>query len=826
MARVTGVSVNDGKYVFVRGLGERYSNTLMNGVTLPSADPDKKAVQMDLFPTDLLDSIVTTKSFTPDKPGDFAGGSVNLKTRSFPELMSFSVATSMGYNPQSNLKDSFLSYDGGKRDWLGFDDGTRELPEGIPTNPKDYPSSTFADGAPQFFDRITRLFSPVLTPKMQRSGLNSGLSVDFGNTYYFGVNNMLGVISSFSYDLGYDHYENGINARYKRDDIQNETLAFRQLYRDTRSVMTANLGGLLSLAYQPDGNNEYNLVLTTTHSGEDEARFQQGPTDSSGSAVNQEDQIRSLIFTERSLHSAQLRGEHFFEGNEWRMDWSLTAATSSQEDPDARYSNNEIDTESGIKSLVKPARAPRRVFRDLSEDQLSYNFNLEIPFMQKGDLERSIKLGGVFSSKHRDFNEQVFQYTYVTLGNSIFSDFEDMESFLDEEKIGINGEGPFMKRFISYFRGQRYEGDEDISAAYAMMDYDLNDSWRFIGGVRIEKTDLRVKSLTDVDTSFFSPEGSIDDTQTLPAAQLVYRLSENQSLRASWSSTIARPTFREIAPYRSFPFIGGDEYLGNQHLVLTEIDNFDLRWEWYPRPEEIVSLSLFRKNLSNPIEVLIEESSNNYLERPYNVDSGEIQGIEFEFRKNLGFMADWLNDFNINANLTYAASEVDNSNQEFISKVPFFENSESVEQLRTLIAELTETYGIDTQIWPREPLTAIAPNTPRRRDLFGQPDWIANASLSYDNQRSGTSVILNYNYVGDKLAFASQGATPDVYDAARGKLDLILKQNIGNNWAIKLSAKNLSDSARERYYDSLVKDIHTRYRSGRAFSLSATYRFE
>ena len=827
MSRVTGVSVNDGKYVFVRGLGERYSNTLMNGVTLPSADPDKKAVQMDMFPTELLESIVTTKSFTPEKPGDFAGGSVNIKTKSFPDLRSFSVSSKIGYSPESSFNEDFLSYPGGDTDIFGWDDGTRDLPAGVPTNGEDWPVSNFIEGAPEFFEAVTKKFSSVLAPSKDKSFLDFGFNIDFGNSYYLSRDQLIGIVASFTYDLSFDHYDDGINARYRRDSITNPKLGSRYTYNDTKSTMSAALGGLLSVAYQPNTNHEFSLILTSNQSITDEARFQQGPTGDSGSDADSEDQVRSMQFTERNVTSAQLKAEHFLEDQEIKINWSLTSATTSQKDPDARYSNNEIDTNTGRVSLVKPNRAPRRVFRDLTESQNSATIDFEIPLFKNSDLEQKLKIGGVINDKNRDFSEYVYSYQSLVVGNAIFSDFETIDTFLEEDKIGILDDGPMMKRFINFARSQVYEGTEKINAAYVMIDFELSDKWRTIAGVRQENTKMTIESLVAVDEQFFDPTAAISEDKVLPAFHLVYQLSEQQNLRASYATTLARPTMRELAPYRSFPFIGGDEYLGNQNLRLTEIDNFDLRWEWFPNAGETVSVSFFYKELSNPIDVVVGEFAGNFRQQPQNVASGEIMGLEFELRKSLGFISDRLQDFSINSNITISKSEVDNSNQEFISKVPYYETGEIAQNFSKVLAEQRELHGVlDLQSYDRNKLVAAAPNTPLNRNLFGQPDLIVNFSLNYNNPITLTSVALNFNYVGDKLVFASQGATPDVYDAATEKFDFILKQQFGDNWSIKFSAKNLTDAQKERYYDSEAKDIYSSYSRGRSFSVSATYSFD
>ncbi len=830
MSRVTGVSINDGKYVFVRGLGERYSNTLMNGVSLPSADPDKKAVQMDQFPTDLLDSIVTSKSFTPDLPGDFAGGSVNIKTRSFPNERQMSISSSIGYNTNASLIDDFLrNSDHGDYDWLGFDDGTRSLPDGVPTDPADYPNQVFEPGAAEFFDSITRAFnasSTVLGPSPHDSYLDLGFSYSYGNSFYIGEEQLIGVVASLTYDLSYDHYEDGENNRFERISTETDELFFRQLYADTKSTISASLGGLISLAYQPNTNNEFQLVFTSNQSASDEARFQEGFEITSSSNPDNIDQVRSLTFVERNITSLQLNGDHFLEDSEIKINWSLTATDTSQEDPDVRFANNELNTVTGRTSLVKPDRAPRRLFRDLSENQWSAKFDLEIPILDSGNLVRNFKFGGVISEKNRDFSELIFNYSTLIVGNFIFSDFTTIEDFLNEENIGIMGDGPLMNTFISPRRLQVYEGTEEINSLYGMVDFEINEKWRFITGVRQETTDLSTELLTAARLG--EPFGTISDDRALPAAHLVYKISETQNVRAAWSKTLARPTFREIAPYASTQYLGDEEYLGNADLVLTGITNYDLRWEWFPNPGEIISVGAFCKEMENPIELVQRTFAGNFTIQPQNVPTGEVLGLEFEFRKDLFFIHESLQDFSINTNVTVSQSEVSISTTEIVQSVEFFAAEEDLEAFEVVLREQEELFGQgNPELFDRAAILGALSNSdiPLTRDLFGQPDLIVNFSVNYENPISNTAVSVNFNYVSDKMALTVARATPDVYDRGRDSLDVIIKQGIGENWTLKFSAKNLTDSKRERYYFSEARDIYSTYTSGSSFSISASYDF-
>jgi len=834
MAKVTGVSINDGKYVFVRGLGERYSNTLMNGVSLPSADPNKKAVQMDLFPTDLLDSIVTVKAFTPDKPGDFTGGSVDIQTKSFPDLFSMSLSTSVGYNPNANLNSDFLGYKGGSTDLLGYDDGTRDIPEGVSTDPEEWPGSLFDFSfhnetgvwPSEYYDTATRAFSKILAASPDKSFLNQGFSFDLGNSHFVGKDSLIGYVVSLTYDHDYSFYDDGINSRYEQSSVTSGAeLTPKYVYSDTRSVESAKVGFLTSLAYQPTSNHEVNLIYTFTQSMDDEARYQVGSSSASGSSVGFVDEVRSIIFTERNINSLQLKGKSFFEGLDIKLDWNGTMTSTSQSEPDVRMINNEWNQETDDRTLVKPNRAPRRIWRDLSEDRWSFGLNAEIPFFKKDGLNRNFKIGGNVQNTDREFDEIGFRYQ-KGYGGAIFSDFEDAYSFLDDNNIGIiDDSDPLaaMGNYISLNRSslQSYIGDEKIEAYYGMIDFEINTKWRFVAGARQENSELNVQNTSDYfDDRFNDPEGHIQEDRLLPAAHLIYSINDDMNIRVAATKTLARPTLREMAPYRSFDSIDGDEFVGNQSLRMTEVENIDVRWEWFPNPGEIVAISVFNKDMTDAIESSFREQGGSTILQYVNSDNGKVSGIEIEFNKSLGFISEHLENFSINSNFTYTKSEVDITLGERISKAPFYGDD---------IPDDISFIGFDTSELTEDQITRAEEslvNTPSSRRLYGQPDYIYNISAQYTSNDTNFAASLNYNYVGDKIAQVSAGATPDIYQKARGELDLILHYNLGINWKLKFSAKNITDSQYEAYYDTEQQEIFSQYKKGTTFSFGATYRFE
>ena len=834
MSRVTGVSINDGKYVFVRGLGERYSNTLMNGISLPSADPNKKAVQMDLFPTGLLESIVTVKAFTPDKPGDFTGGSVDIQTKSFPDLYTMTISTSIGFNPNANLNEDFLGYDGGDTDLLGFDDGTRDLPGGVPSDPTEWPGGVFdfayqketGEWPAEFFDRTTRKFTPIIAATPDKSFLNQGFSFDVGNSYYLWNDILAGFVFSLTYDHNYEYYDGGINARYEQSSISaGDELTPKYVYDDSVSVESAQIGLLTSFAIQPSTNHEFNLIYTLSQTGDDEARFQSGSNGASGSAIGAIDEVRSIIYTERNINAIQLKGDSFFEGAGLDLDWNVGLSNTSQDQPDVRMINNELFEDTGERILVKPNRAPRRIWRSLTEDRWSVGLNLQWNIFEKDNLKRIAKVGGYVQETTREFDEFGFIYQNG-FGGAIFSNFEDAYSFLNPEKIGIidpNREPlAALGNYITFNRSgiQSYEGEEEINAAYAMIDFEINSKWRTILGARQENTDLYVLNTSDFfDDRFNDPEGDLNEKALLPAFHLIYKLTDSSNLRLAVTKTLARPTFREMAPYRSYDSIDGDEFIGNQILVVTKVENIDLRYEWFPSDGEIVAVSLFSKDMEDAIESSFREQGGSTILQYMNSNNGRVYGIELEFRKSLSFISEYLDGFSINSNFTYTRSEVDITLGERISKAPYYGDD---------IPNDISIIGFDTSDLTEDQIdraTEALINTPDSRRLYGQPDIIMNASILYETTSSPFSASLNYNYVGKKIAQVSAGPTPDIYQKPRGQLDVIMHYAIGDTWNLKFAAKNLNDSAYEAYYNTEKQEIHHSYQKGPSFSLGATYRF-
>lgn len=786
MKAVTGASVVDGKYVYIRGLGDRYSSTSLNGAEVPSADPDRRAVQMDLFPTELIDAIVTSKTFTPDRPGNFSGGNVDIRTKTMPDTRAFGLSFGTSFNSQTTRKTVFTY--AGSEDWLGRDDGSR----GIPAEVQGKTIPARGVGTDTEIGRLSRLFTPIMAPSTREAPWNQKGSVSYGDRFDLGEQK-IGIIAALTYTHDFTSYAGGIIGRNERQGINSPQLSTTVLLDDNRSAEEVAAGATGKISWQPTAAHEVSLNGLFNTTSEDVARLQSGLYIAGGGLDN--DQIyntRTLKFTERSLRSGQLTGRHVFPAfNDFMVEWAAATAANTQEEPDTRFFNHSSRVIGGqtfyeweTSGLVNPAR----YYRDLEETRKDYGADLTLPLTTAmGDWKLK---GGLASARvERSFRER--QYIYRSLGRRF--DGNDQTFFRSENVGQVNGGGRFITDtiFLQDTSAPRnnYDGAMEVDGYYLMMEVPITNKFRAVGGARIESTDILVSSQ---DTT--RRQGILAGRDTLPALSLVYEVQPRMNLRAAFGRTLARPNFRELAPYETFEFVGDFVYIGNPDLKRTLIDNYDLRWEWFTGPGRIVAVSAFLKEMKNPIEkaifaptgVIINQGEIQF----QNPEKGRVYGAEFELRQKLAGWWEPLANFTAGLNLTFVESSVDVSAGEL------------------KVARLYEADASST------------------RPLAGQSNHLVNGDLSYANPRTRTSVSIYYNLFGRRLALVSPPGTPDIYEQPAAELDFILNQRFGERWKIGFSAKNLLNSSEEAI--QTYRDVdYTRYerKRGRTYALTLGYGF-
>ncbi len=772
---VTGVSVTGGKYVYVRGLSDRYSLTTLNGAQIPGLDPDRNTVQMDLFPSNIIENIVVHKTFSPELPASFTGGYVDIVTRDFPERLNLQFSASWSYNPQNNFNNEFLTYSGGKYDWLGFDDGTRS----IPVIAKDQIPPRFVDD--QKLDEITKSFNKVMEPVNGKSFIDQSYSFGIGNQVkirkvFFGYN------VGLSYSNRYRFYGDGVTGRYKLVDAPDQTLTGQlTIDEDIKGSNEVLWSVMASGNFKFSNSHKIGLYLLHNQSGESLSRYQEGEKASDESGMFY--QTRTLQYLERGFTSGQIKGKHYFDNFiRLKIDWFSSLTFSSQAEPDLRFFTNHYTQHvSDGTPMYEIAQSlypvPTRYYRNMNEVNLDNKLNAEIP-INFFDRELSkIRIGASYLLKDRDFKEQKFMFNENS--NSYNG---NVAEYLDDSNMNAAEGKLHVTNSISSNDQNSYTGHQAVLSLYGMTDLNISQKFRLTTGVRMEKAYIETRSYRER-----LPAGILNNLDFLPSINFTYHPRENMNLRLAYNRTLARPSFRELAPYASLNFVGDYVFVGNAMLERTLIDNADLRWEYFFAPGEMVSVGGFYKNFINPIERTFNTEAVNPELTLRNLDYASVVGVEFEFRKKLDFIP-ILKNFIAGGNITVVKSSVTVDAKEL--------------QLK------------------RE----LDPDFSAKRVMMGQAPYIINTFLTYTNEKSGVEVNVSYNKTGESLYLINAVGVPDVYLQPRGQFDANIAKSFGEHFQIRFSVLNiLNDPYRITYPFNGVDYLYESYSLNRTFRFTVKY---
>lgn len=808
VSKVSGSTIVDGKFAVVRGLSDHYVSTTLNGANLPSADPYRQSAPLDLFPSQVISKVLVSKTFTPDQPGSFTGGGIDIVTKSFPEKPFVSVSIGGAYNSQANLNGKFLTYNGGKLDWTGMDDGTRALPDifntqaPITADPKKNPAippirqANLATNNPAFAnnvlnDKLVRaLGTTAFAPHQESAPLNHNFSLAGGGSSTL-LGQPLGYFASGSYKHDYSSYENGVSSRYESGT------ALKNRYRDARSLSIVNWSTMFNLGYQPFEDHELDFLFFYNQNSVDDSRIQdQGEEPPTGNATFRK---FNLYWTERNLNTYQLKGKHDFpEVGGLRFDWLAAFTKTTQDEPDARFFNDvntgpngAYTTDSG--NIPSPNK-PTRYYRNLEENNRNFKLDWTLPFHAWTEETGKFKFGLFDTSSKRDFTERQAYYNSGFLGNgSSYQD--DPNLFLTPGNLGAtfttNANGSVRSQFNKYVQGfeSAYNGQLDIQAGYLMLELPLVETLRLVGGARYETTDFHVFSKSYLNSNITGTNinnAELNQADVLPSVGLIYAARPNMNFRLNFSQTVARPSYRELSAYYGYDPLVSEFVEGNPELKMVAADNYDIRWEWFPHPGELLSVSVFYKDIKDAIERGSTDIQGEVITF-FNNDA-KLYGVELEARKNLEFLGEPFKPFSLGGNFSILQSEVHLSAQDLQNKRAFFPG-------------LSET-----------------------RPLYDQSPYILNVDLNFEKPDWGTSASLIVNVSGPRITLTKLN-TQDVYEQPAPTLDFVYAQKLGKNTSFKFSAKNLLDPAFERTYGKNSSLLYSSYKKGTTFGLSFTYDF-
>ncbi len=795
--QITGASVVDGKYVYVRGLGDRYTSTQLNGAKIPSADPYRRSGSIDLVPTNLIDNIVTVKSFTPDKPGDFSGGTVDIKTKDFPEKLKVEFSSSASYNTITSFNSgkNTIGYAGGNLDWLGMDDGSRDIPAQIKDSGVPHYDNSSLEKLAQLAS-ASKAFNRQMWVESITPGLNQSYSFSLGNQIDL-FNRPFGFIGSVSYSKEYSAYANGKYNAWNLLEDSSAVLNQLYTYDHYKTNVDARWGTLLKGSYKLNQHNLLSFNFIYNINGTSSADYYEGHYEYDKLDKDDLHQNHVLGFNERRLTSLQFNGDHQFQKLfGLRMDWKASFSKTKQDEPDLRYFTTYLkistDPVTGIKTTqpgIFSNLVPQRYFRYLDEGENELSVNFSLPFKQWSGKNTTVKFGGLYSIKNRDFEEYNYSYSaypgYKGDNEAYFSD----ENMSPDSSVTIVNQVPWVTRFLKLYVEEgdigvnNYTGEQIINAQYAMIDLPVISDLRFIGGVRHEKTDMELISQDER-----KEDGKISTEDWLPSVNLIYSVLDNMNVRLSYTRSLARPTLREMAPYASYDFVVGFTAIGNPNLKRTLINNFDLRWEWFSRPGEIYALSGFYKQFENPIEQAFIVSAKNREVTWKNVPEAKTMGIEIELRKKLDIICPRLQNVSVGSNLSLVQSEV---------HIP----ADELALIRTKV-----------------------PDFDGKRELEGQSPFLLNLNLNYDNFDRGWFFNIYYNVFGKRLSEVSTDGTPFVYEQPVQTLNANFSVKLIRSIMMKISMKNLLDPEFKKTHEFKGNEyIFRKYTKGRSFSLGLSY---
>jgi outer membrane receptor protein involved in Fe transport len=815
--RVTGVSVEGGKYVYVRGLGDRYTKTMLNGVDIPGLDPDRNAIQIDIFPTNLISNMTILKTGLAELPADFAGGLVNIETKEFPTDKILKVSASVGYNPAMHFNNNYISYEGSGTDFLGFDGGTRSLPNNADQDPIPSPLST-GQYTPDQVNDFLNDFSPVLGAENSTSMMDFSLGLSSGNQYTLDNGNKLGYIFSGTYRNETDFFDNVTYGEYVRPAAADEyELIYTTIQEGQLAQRNVLLGGLGGLTYKTL-NSKYRLTVMHLQSGE--SRTSQFRLDNSevGGATGQSGYrafVNNLEYFQRGLTNVLFNGEHHTQDGKWDVEWKLSPTFSNIKDPDLRRTPFTINAAQGDSSFeAGQGGNQKRIWRYLNEvnfvSKLDVVRNLEVY-----ERDAKLKFGASNIIKYRDY--EILDYDLQYFGSQ--PDFSgDPNEVLDPNLLYPNGPIYYQAQFGNP-NPNAYQSNNNNFAAYSSFEFSPTYRLKAIFGLRMEsfvqrhtgRSALAAVAIrngadpADLDEALDN-EVVLNSVDFFPSANLIYSLNENMNLRGSYFRSIARPSFKELSfaqildPASNRTFNGGlfaYNPIWDGNLTETRINNIDLRWELFMKPGEIISVSTFFKTFDNPIELVrIPEAQTTPEFQPRNVGDGLVYGAEFELTKGLDFLGSAFDQLSFSGNFTYVYSQIDMNATEFEARDRFEKLGETVE------------------------------NT---RQMQGQAPYVVNAGLIYDDLEKGLNFGAFYNVKGRTLEVVGGGLFPDVYTEPFHSLNLTANYGFGvdRNQNISVKVANLLLDVRESFFVGFEAQdqIFTQFEPGIQFSISYSYDF-
>ena len=808
LRRVTGITLVDGKYIYIRGLGERFSSTQLNGASVPSPDPTRTVIPLDLFPSSVIESLSVQKSYSATMPAHFAGGNVDVRLKSIPNDFVFNMQGKLGGN--TNNFDDGLTYNGGDDDWYGVDDGTRAAPQALQNLWKSH--SPLKELSQQDNREIAAQMNRDYDPSETSINPNTGLDMTLGNRFDFD-DFRVGFLAAISYDNKWEVSE-GYEGQDFSQDTEGGSWSLIRGYDDTKTTEhTVRFSGMLNLGleFMREHRIEFNSLIL--HDTRDEVREKLG--NSLDFPVSDGLKLRNseVIYEEREMIANQIRGTHnFSQLMNIGFDWFYSDARSN------RYAPGNIETHyiigdgangqpaDGVfdvtneSALSNSNTASRYSFQDLNDQVENYGFTFSIP-LTLGSTEIELKAGGNFVNKSRDAFARRIDINTLAFKELDFSGHQMNNILTDDVMLSQPLQGNKHILLDTSVDGDDYLSGQLVDAYFGQIDMFFAEKWRVTAGLRYEDFRQVVAPLDPATGQFDLPSApttedlaalAFQEDDLFGALALTYEIDEQMQLRASYAQTTIRPDIREVAPATYIDPLTDFPIGGTPSVTSTAINNYDLRWEWYLETGDNLSVGVFYKDMDKPIEAVQSPSQDGPpLIRIANAEDGYVYGLELEFLKDFDFLGSFAGisgeNFFLSGNFTLSESEIKIDTQNVV-----------------------EQTGVSTTI------------TNPTRAMTGHSPWVINMNLGWDAPNGNHSATLAYNVFAERIIIPGMDGQDDAYEQPFHSLDMVYSYYPTYSSTLKFKVQNMLNQDKEIEFEDTLMRSETK---GVAFEVSLKWDF-
>jgi hypothetical protein len=749
LKRVSGLSVMGGKYIYVRGLGERYSSTLFNGAVLPSPEPSRRVVPLDMFPTGILGSVVVRKTYAPNLSSEFGGGVVEMATRTVPEKPAFNLAANIGYSSGTTFAQG-QTYKGGGVDWLGFDDGERELPKQIRDAERVTVQTPSNSGgfSPARLEKAGEALPNVYSPNETTLPPDYGFSVMGGRRFaLFGA--PIGLMSSMMYGNGWEN-----ESFFEVDMADPERTGRLEPTKRYDTALTQNkvrTAGIAVVEVGAGDDSKVELISSYLHNARKSVAVASGFDMAEGDDA--ERRKTRLGWIENSLWTGQLRGSHQLGGEDFPLKWNYTFAQASAFDRARRSYTQEWQNGDWVLRGL-----PRRIDASLVDKSHNILMDTTLPLYVDDNSKLGLGVGASYLSREREAELRRFKW----VGGSGQTWTDAPEKIFTRKNIGPENSQFHIEE--DTVNTDRYVASQDVLGVFGSIVYEVG-KWTTSVGLRRESFAQSIETM-----EFHSAEGEKVNTSRKsdslsPLVSVGLEAWEGVPVRLIYSRTLARPDFKELSPAPFWDDRNDSMTRGYPKLRETIIDNFDFRVERYLSATENYSVGAFFKRFKDPVEVFQTGSLDRAVSFR-NAKGASNAGLEVDGRKELGNVLSFLQGFTLSGNYTLIQSRV----------------------------ELGDGKGRSSGY-----------QTSAKRSLQGQSPYVANVALEYEPAKTGLSLTAMYNVSGARITEVGVLGEPDVYEQPAHLVDLVIAQKLLSSTSVKLQLKNLLGADTEyRQGDRLV----------------------